>query len=598
MSATDPTDRRLLLGAEGPEDDGSGEALAPPPVVVVLVVDDAEPLRDHTLGSLAAQDYPNLGVLVVDPGSDDLDLVGRVARAMPDAGVQRVRALGFAEAANAAAAVPEPPAYWCFCRHDVVLAPDAVRILVEEAYRSNAAIVGPKLVDLVDPEVLVDVGRAIDRFGGAHTGIEPGELDQEQHDSVRDVFYVSDAVMLVRADLFAALGGFDAETDPGSEDLDLCWRARLAGARVMVVPDARAGLPVVPLGARSRAEVRERARLRVRTVFTCYSAASLAWIVPIALVGSLLEALAFMFSRRRVEAFADIRAWWWNLVHVRRVRRARRRAQQRRTIPDSDLRELQLGWSERLQSFLAHHHADERVESIGDRMRATADGVFAALRHPGTVAFAAFLGLFALGSRMLIDQGVPAVGDLVPWTSVGSMFTAYGSAWRNTGLGAPRAASAALGAMGTLTAVTFDHPGLARTALVLGVFAVGPLGVSRLLRRLGVGRGPAMAAAVLYGITPVARNALAEGRLGPLVLFGCAPYLVLSLARVAGFADVEARSGRWRAPLGLVVSVAVATAFWPPAVGFVVLVAVATATETTRPRSARQRPLRASTSAN
>ena len=65
------------------------------------------------------------------------------------------------------------------------------------------------------PEVLLEVGRAIDRFGGAHTGIEPGELDQEQHDAVRDVFYVSSAVMLVRADLFVELGGFDPESFPG-----------------------------------------------------------------------------------------------------------------------------------------------------------------------------------------------------------------------------------------------------------------------------------------------------------------------------------------------------------------------------------------------
>ncbi len=112
-----------------------------------------------------------------------------------------------------------------------MLAPDAIRVLVEEAYRSNAAIVGPKLVSSEDPEVLLEVGRSIDRLGGSHTGIEPGELDQEQHDAVRDVFYVSSAALLVRAALFAELGGFDPETSPGSEDLDLCGRARLAGAR-------------------------------------------------------------------------------------------------------------------------------------------------------------------------------------------------------------------------------------------------------------------------------------------------------------------------------------------------------------------------------
>ena len=140
-----------------------------------------------------------------------------------------------------------------FCHDDVALDPSAVRILVEEAYRSNAAILGPKLVSADNPEVLLEVGRAIDRFGAPYTGIEPGEIDQEQHDGVRDVFYVPTATMLVRTDLFTELEGFDPETFPGAEDLDLCWRARLAGARVLVVPDARVAHHEAS-GARARAD--------------------------------------------------------------------------------------------------------------------------------------------------------------------------------------------------------------------------------------------------------------------------------------------------------------------------------------------------------
>src|SRR4029453_9142142 len=111
------------------------------------------------------------------------------------------------------------------------------------------------------------------------------------------------------------------------------------------------------------------------------------------------DAIVFMFTRRRAEAFAEVRAWWWNTLHLGRLRRARRRAQSLRTIHDSELRELQLGWSERVKSFLNHHHADERMESMGDRLRAGADSLAAVLRHPGTIAFLAFLGVLAFGSR-------------------------------------------------------------------------------------------------------------------------------------------------------------------------------------------------------
>src|SRR4029077_19416941 len=131
---------------------------------------------------------------------------------------------------------------------------------------------------------------------------------------------------------------------PGSEDLDLCWRARLAGARVLVVPDARVRhrSQSAERPAESRPDVRELARRRVRTLFTCYSFASLLWIVPFGLVSSMLEALAFLFTRRRAGACAEVGGWGWNTLHPGRMPRARRRAQSMRTIHDSELRELQI----------------------------------------------------------------------------------------------------------------------------------------------------------------------------------------------------------------------------------------------------------------
>ena len=189
------------------------------------------------LASLAAQDYPALSVLV-------LDNARRRRPDRPDRGraADRVRAPAPREPS---ASRPRPTrrcstvegaTFLLFCHDDVVLDPDAVRVMVEEAYRSNAGIVGPKLVDYDHPEVLLEVGMTVDHYGVPFSAIEPGEIDQEQHDGVRDVFFVSHAAMLVRADLFRELGGFDVDTAPGSDDIDLCWRARLAGARVLVAP--------------------------------------------------------------------------------------------------------------------------------------------------------------------------------------------------------------------------------------------------------------------------------------------------------------------------------------------------------------------------
>ena len=54
----------------------------------------------------------------------------------------------------------------------------------------------------------------------------------------RDIAYASGAAFAIRADLFRELGGFTEELFLYQEDLELCWRAQLAGRRVVVEPGA------------------------------------------------------------------------------------------------------------------------------------------------------------------------------------------------------------------------------------------------------------------------------------------------------------------------------------------------------------------------
>ncbi len=126
-----------------------------------------------------------------------------------------------------------------FCHDDIAPDPDAVHIMVEESFRSNAGVVGPKLVSWDDPARLLHVGMAVDKGGAVVDRMEPGEIDHGQHDAVRDIFLAPGGCTLVRADLFTELDGFDPEIFAMGEDLDLCWRAQVLGARVVVAPGAR-----------------------------------------------------------------------------------------------------------------------------------------------------------------------------------------------------------------------------------------------------------------------------------------------------------------------------------------------------------------------
>ena len=545
-----------------------------PPVVAVMVTRNPGPFLEEAIAALAAQDYPALTVLVVDAGSR-VDVSPRIAAAAPTAFVRRLEgSAGFATAVNEVLAAADRATFLLICHDDVVLDPDAVQVMVGEAYRSNAAIVGPKLVDADDPQILLEVGRAIDRLGGAHTGIEPGELDQEQHDGVRDVFYVSSAAMLVRADLFRELDGFDPATFPGSEDLDLCWRSRLAGARVMVAPDARARHheAVMQRSADDVPSVAAVAQARVRVLLTSYSRASLAYVVPVGLAVSLLEAIVLLPTRRRREANAAFSAWWWNVLRFGRVRRARRLAQARRAIHDRDVRELQVGAGARVSAFLAHRHADERIQSLGERGRNLIEVFADAMRTPAAYALLAAIVVLVFGSRDLFSNGVPAVGDIVPWPGVKALVAEFTSVWRHTGLGSTAQAPPALALMAGLGTVLLGGVGFAQSLLVAGAFVLGGTGAYRLARAIS-GPAASAAAALVYVFVPVPRNAIATGRLGPLMLYATLPFLVVILVRVARFSGVQGSSRR---PLvGLALATAFAASFAPLAVVAPLVVALA-----------------------
>ena len=115
-----------------------------PPVVAVVVVHEPGDWFDASIDALADQDYPNLRFLFLVSDADD-DLQTRIKTRMPKAFVRTVSAhMGFGAAANEVLQLVEGDSgFFLFCHDDVAPEPDAVRLLVEEIYRSNAGIVGP-----------------------------------------------------------------------------------------------------------------------------------------------------------------------------------------------------------------------------------------------------------------------------------------------------------------------------------------------------------------------------------------------------------------------------------------------------------------------
>lgn len=62
------------------------------------------------------------------------------------------------------------------------------------------------------------------------------ETDNGQYNDVRDIFWATGACMLVRSDVYNSLGGLDADFFAHMEEIDLCWRMKNQGHRIVVIP--------------------------------------------------------------------------------------------------------------------------------------------------------------------------------------------------------------------------------------------------------------------------------------------------------------------------------------------------------------------------
>jgi GT2 family glycosyltransferase len=533
---------------------------------------------EETLSAFRRQDYPNLSVLVIDAASD-IDPTPRVAAVLPNAYVRRLRKrVGFARAANEVLDIVEGASHFLFCHDDAALDPEAMRILVEEAFRSNAGIVSPKLVEWDQPDRLIAVGKSADKTGVTSGLAEPGELDQEQHDAVRDVFCAPGPCMLVRADLFAALGGFDPEIDLFEEDLNLSWRVQIAGGRVVVAPSARvrhigalqSGLREgwYDAGAVGRAAALDEAH-RVRTILTCYGLFHLLRVLPQAIVLTLAQAVVQLLTGRVRAASDTLLAWPRALRHPLNLLKARRSVQRHRNMSDTEVRRLQSRGSARIKEFFR-----SKIGADGRRWPVEAGRTLATSMQSGewripAVAWAVTLLVLLVGTRGLLGGHIADVGGLpVIGGGLSQWWRLWWSGWRPTGLGSVSPAPTALALLSLAGTILLGATGLLRQLLVIGPLIIGPLGIYRAARPLGSSRARA-AALIVYAAIPLPYNALGGGRWSGLVAYAAAPWLLSWLCRTGGETP-------WIAPpqwavrvVGLGLLLAVTAAFVP---AFLVLV--------------------------
>ncbi|MBC7558793.1 MAG: glycosyltransferase family 2 protein [Dermatophilaceae bacterium] len=459
------------------------------PVVLtgILVIHNGAAWLQECLDALALQTRRLDRLVIVDTGSTDDSLriaarharirqvIGDIATVSGSAGTTFGEAVGLAVAhlrGESASCSGDEGAEWLWLLHDdSAAATYSLAHLLDAARRSpSVGVAGPKLVSWDDPCRLLEVGWVITRSGRRVGGPARGERDQGQHDDRNDVLGVSTSGMLIRRDVFDELHGFDPAFGQFRDDLDLCWRAQLAGHRVVVAPSARmrevaastTGLRSPDLSAET-ARRRDRRHGRQVALARCslYAAPFLAIWIVLASVGS---AVVLLLAKRPRVAWTELSdvgsvmtpwrplAARWRSRGTRRVRRRDLRGlfattqagfgQTMDTIREGVLfGSARSGWSGGDAAAGSQTPESGPASEEAEQPEKPVRGTARILRHPGSLAVMAGVLLAAVSWRSLFGALSPSGLGLTG----GELLAASGNAselwhgwldgWHGAGLG-------------------------------------------------------------------------------------------------------------------------------------------------------------------
>ena len=217
--------------------------------VIILNWNGAELLRRYLPTVIAGTDAAIADVIVADNGSTDNSLQV-LQEEFPGVQVLRFeKNYGFAEGYNLAIAQTMYP-YTVLLTSDVRTPQGWLNPLLDymEAHPEVGAVM-PKLLHDSEEDgekTMFDyagaAGGYIDSHGYPYCRGRIFEYVEDDHgqydDGPKSVFWATGACLMLRSQLYQDVGGLDKDFFAHMEEIDLCWRIRLAGKDLLMLPSS------------------------------------------------------------------------------------------------------------------------------------------------------------------------------------------------------------------------------------------------------------------------------------------------------------------------------------------------------------------------
>ncbi|MDR1499889.1 MAG: glycosyltransferase family 2 protein [Tannerellaceae bacterium] len=212
--------------------------------ITVLILNwNGSHLLDTFLPSVVEHsNRPDVEIVVADNGSTD-DSLNVLGERFPEAGIICLGSnQGYAGGYNLALERIDTP-YVVLLNSDVEVTAgwlDAPLHILES--EPTVAAVQPKIRSLREPgrfEYAGAAGGYIDRYGFPFCRgrlLERVEEDHGQYDNQTDIMWGSGACLFMRTDVYRKVGGLDSRFFAHQEEVDMCWRMRARGHRIVYTP--------------------------------------------------------------------------------------------------------------------------------------------------------------------------------------------------------------------------------------------------------------------------------------------------------------------------------------------------------------------------
>lgn len=271
--------------------------------IVILNYNGVEYL-DEFLDSLVLNTSLPVRIIIADNASTD-NSVEFIRDNYPDVEVYELSDnFGFSMGYNRVLKSLKEIEYVVFLNSDVEVTEGWLEPVIEYMENDTAvAIAQPKILSFNEKDYYEYAGAAggfIDALAYPFCRgrvFEMIEKDDGQYEDTKEVFWASGAAMVMRKKIFSELDGFDPDFFAHQEEIDLAWRAKRAGYKIMAVGDAK----VYHVGGGTLSYVNPRKtylnfRNNLIMMLKNDSKSNIAWKFPLRLLLDGIAAFKFLFE--------------------------------------------------------------------------------------------------------------------------------------------------------------------------------------------------------------------------------------------------------------------------------------------------------------